>query len=43
MSQINALPGMKIHKVLKRTGPETSTVPHQSDGLTPHQNHPAAV
>ncbi|MCI31540.1 hypothetical protein A2U01_0052752, partial [Trifolium medium] len=44
MSQINARPGMKIHQVLKRTGPEEShIVLHQSDGLTPHQNHPAVV
>ncbi|MCI34826.1 hypothetical protein A2U01_0056047, partial [Trifolium medium] len=34
---------MKIHQVLKRTGPEESIVLHQSDSLTPHQNHPAAV
>ncbi|MCI73486.1 hypothetical protein A2U01_0094750, partial [Trifolium medium] len=30
MFQINALPGMKIHQVPKRTGPEASIVPHQS-------------
>ncbi|MCI93438.1 hypothetical protein A2U01_0114736, partial [Trifolium medium] len=35
---------MKIHQVLKRTGPEEShIVPRQSDGLTPHQIHPADV
>ncbi|MCI83042.1 hypothetical protein A2U01_0104317, partial [Trifolium medium] len=34
----------KIHQVLKRTGPEASHImPHQYDGLTPNQNHPAAV
>ncbi|MCI43626.1 hypothetical protein A2U01_0064864, partial [Trifolium medium] len=44
MFQFNARPGMKIHQVLKRTGPgESHIVPRQSGGLTPHQNHPAIV
>ncbi|MCI30904.1 hypothetical protein A2U01_0052115, partial [Trifolium medium] len=44
MFQFSGRPRMKIHQVLKRTGLEEShTVPHQSDGLTPYQNHPAAV
>ncbi|MCI97489.1 hypothetical protein A2U01_0118790, partial [Trifolium medium] len=44
MSQINALPGMKIHQVLKRTGPEAvSRVPHQFVDPAPHTSHPAAV
>ncbi|MCI83092.1 hypothetical protein A2U01_0104367, partial [Trifolium medium] len=44
MSQINVRPGMKIHQVLKRTDPDKSHIePHQSVGLTPHQNHHAAV
>ncbi|MCI65862.1 hypothetical protein A2U01_0087120, partial [Trifolium medium] len=35
---------MKIHQVLKRTGPEESyIVPHQSICPAPHQNHPAAM
>ncbi|MCI70019.1 hypothetical protein A2U01_0091282 [Trifolium medium] len=34
---------MKIHQVLKRTGPEASRGPHQSVAPAPHQNHPAAV
>ncbi|MCI74756.1 hypothetical protein A2U01_0096020, partial [Trifolium medium] len=41
--QINARPGMKIHQVLKRTGPGESRVPHQSIDPAPHQNHPAVV
>ncbi|MCI50230.1 hypothetical protein A2U01_0071474, partial [Trifolium medium] len=44
MSQINARPGMKIHQVLRRIGPEAaSRVPHQSAAPAPHQSHPAAV
>ncbi|MCI70625.1 hypothetical protein A2U01_0091888, partial [Trifolium medium] len=43
MSQVNARPGMKIHQVLKRTGPEAACrVPHQSADPAPHQSHPAA-
>ncbi|MCI94399.1 hypothetical protein A2U01_0115697, partial [Trifolium medium] len=34
---------MKIHQVLKRTGPEESRVPHQSVDPAPHHNHPAVV
>ncbi|MCI79940.1 hypothetical protein A2U01_0101211, partial [Trifolium medium] len=37
-------PVMKIHQVLKRTGPEAaSRVPHQSVDPGPHQSHPATV
>ncbi|MCI76848.1 hypothetical protein A2U01_0098118 [Trifolium medium] len=44
MSQINARPGMKIHQVLKRSGPEAaSRVPYQSVDRAPHQSHPADV
>ncbi|MCI36832.1 hypothetical protein A2U01_0058055, partial [Trifolium medium] len=42
MFQFNARPGMKIHQVQKRTGPEEShIVPHQFVGLTRHRRHPA--
>ncbi|MCI87820.1 hypothetical protein A2U01_0109105, partial [Trifolium medium] len=37
-------PGMKIHQVLKRTGPEAkSIVSHQSVCPSPHQNQPPVV